>query len=67
MNYKKYSIWIFVLLMLIVAAMFIFPNAVTIGLGAIVIPVLVALQAFVILRSEDHSQQSFEDEWYDNP
>lgn len=66
MNYKKFTLWIFVLLMLIVAAMFAFPNSITIGLGVIAIPVLVAVQAFIILRAKEESPQTFEDEWYDN-
>jgi hypothetical protein len=67
MDYKKYTLWIFVLLMFIIGVMFVFPHSLTIGIGAIALPVLIVLQAFIILRAKDQSQRSFEDEWYDNP
>lgn len=67
MHLKSITVWIFVLLMLLVALMFAFPTSVVIGIAIVAIPILVAIQAFVILRSKEESDQTFSDKWYDKP
>jgi uncharacterized membrane protein YkvI len=67
MQYKKLSVWIFVLLLLLIALMIFFPNAYTIGIGTMVVPVLVIFQTYIILKAKDESKHSFQDKWYDDP
>ena len=67
MQYKKLSLWIFVLLMLIIASMFAFPVPWVIGIGGAAIPVLVIIQTLIILRAKEQSRQSFDEKWYDEP
>lgn len=67
MHLKSITVWIFVLLMLLVALMFAFPTSLVIGISIVAIPILVAAQAFVILRSKEESDHTFSDKWYDEP
>lgn len=67
MHYKKATIWIFVLLLFLIALMILFPNAYTIGLGTVGVPVIVLYQAYIILNAKDESRHSFRDRWYDDP
>ncbi len=67
MHLKSITIWIFVLLMLLIALMFAFPTSLVIGIGIVAAPLLVAIQAFVILRSREESDRTFSDKWYDEP
>ncbi len=67
MNYKSLSAWIFVLLVLLVVLMFLFPRDWVIGLGIFGIPVLILLQTLIILRAKEQSNKEFSDkDWYDN-
>ena len=65
MPYKTLSLCIFLLLILLIALMMLFPTPFVIGLGTILTPILIALQAFVILRAGEQSRHSFKDRWYD--
>ncbi len=67
MRYKKLSVWIFVLLLLLIALMIFFPNVYTIGIGTMGLPVLIIFQVYIILKAEDESKHSFQDKWYDEP
>lgn len=65
MSYQYLSMWIFVALVLLVAALFLFPSNFVILLSTIGIPVLLVLQVFVVLGAKDNSQPGKEDHWYD--
>ncbi len=67
MNYKSLSAWIFVLLVLSVVLMFLFPRDWVIGIGIFGIPVLILLQTVIILRAKEESKKEFSDKnWYDH-
>ena len=65
MPYKSVTVWIFTLLALLVALMFLIPTPFVIGLGVVLLPVLVVIQTIVILRAKDESKHTFKDKWYD--
>ncbi|MCB9048212.1 MAG: hypothetical protein H6556_02180 [Lewinellaceae bacterium] len=53
--------------MLIVFLLFISPTPFVIGLGVIGLPVMILIQAIVVLRAKDESRQGFSDEqWYED-
>jgi len=67
MNYKILTIWIFVALILLVALLFVFPTPFVIWLSIIGLPVLIIVQAVIVLRAKDESQHTFtDDKWYDD-
>ena len=67
MHYKTATAWIFAILMLIVFLLFISPTPFVIGLGVIGLPVMILIQAIVVLRAKDESRQGFSDEqWYED-
>lgn len=70
MHYKAKTAWIFTILLLSIAIVLIYPSKWLIGLGVVVLPFLLLVQAFVILRAKgENSQKTFEEgQWYeDNP
>ena len=54
MHYKTLSIWIFSTLALLVAMMAMFPSRAVIAVGVIGLPLLVLLQAYIILKARDN-------------
>ncbi|MDX1667615.1 MAG: hypothetical protein R3350_10310 [Saprospiraceae bacterium] len=66
MNYRKSTVWIFVLLMLQIFFMILFPRPIVLGIGSVLLPLLVLLQVVIVLRAEDESPSKFEDRWYDH-
>lgn len=65
MHYKSLTVWIFTLLILLVALLFVIPTDFVIWLGMILLPILVVIQAVVILRAREESKDTFKDKWYD--
>lgn len=67
--YKIFTLWIFAALVVVILLLFVFPTAFVIGLAVGVIPILVILQALLILRAKEESKHRFDDDdrWYDNP
>ena len=67
MHYKTISAWIFAILVLMVFLMALYPSPFVIGLGFIGLPVLLLVQAIVVLRAKDESKHGFTDEkWYED-
>ncbi|MCG8331453.1 MAG: hypothetical protein MI974_27435 [Chitinophagales bacterium] len=67
MHYKIKTVWIFVALILSIALMALYPAKWLIGLGIVVVPALVLYQAYLILRANDSSENTFSnDKWYDH-
>ena len=65
MKLEKQSVWIFTILILGVTAVLLIPTAGMIAFGLLALPVLIAVQAVLILRSKNTSDKKFDDEWYD--
>ena len=67
MNYQTPTAWIFVLLVLTVLFMGLFPTPTVIGLGIIVTPILVLIQTYIILTAQTPEDlPSPEDQWYES-
>lgn len=67
MHYKTSTAWIFALLVLSVIVMMLYPTAWVIGLGMLMVPVLLLIQAVVVLRASEQSKKTFSDEhWYED-
>ena len=67
MHYKLLSAWIFALLALMVALLFIFPSPFFIWLSIIGLPVLIGVQTWVVLRAQEESKHEFnDDKWYED-
>ena len=67
MHYKVASAWIFAILVLLVFMMALYPSSFIIWLGFIGLPVLLLIQAILILRAKEDSKHSFEDDkWYED-
>lgn len=68
MHYKTATAWIFALLVLSVIIMMLYPTMYVIGVGMMLVPVLLFVQALVVLRAKEKSDKSFsEDQWYEDP
>lgn len=68
MHYKTATAWIFALLVLSVIIMMLYPTMYVIGVGMMLVPVLLLVQALVVLRAKEKSDKSFsEDQWYEDP
>ncbi len=65
MHYMLISAWIFAVLMLLLALLAFNPGPAMILLYSSVVPLLVILQAVVILRAKHTSTQTFADNWYE--
>ena len=66
MRYLSLSAWIFVILILMVALMILFPTPLTIGLGTIGVPVMILVQTLIVLFAKEESEHTFSDDhWYD--
>jgi len=67
MNYKTAVVWIFVILLLSLALVILYPSQWLIGLGVMVLPALMLVQAIIILRAKETSNNTFEDDkWYED-
>ncbi|NBC07238.1 MAG: hypothetical protein GVY26_08595 [Bacteroidetes bacterium] len=67
MHYKNAVVWIFVILLLTLALVLLYPSKWLIGLGVMVLPFLLLVQAVVILRAKESSEHTFEDDkWYED-
>ena len=66
MDYKTWSPWIFIAFILLLAMMWASGSSFLIGLGIILAPILIIFQAYIILKSNEKSDESFEDKWYEN-
>lgn len=67
MHYKMVSAWIFAILVLLVFLMALYPSPLFIWAGFIGLPLLLLLQAVVILRAKDDSGRPPEEEkWYED-
>ena len=64
MNHRIWSAWIFALLMVLLAMMVMSSSRWVIGLGAVLVPILLALQVYVILKSKEKNEDDFPDKWY---
>jgi uncharacterized membrane protein YqjE len=69
MNYKVLSAWIFAALLLLVVLLLIWPHYSWLaGLSMVLLPILLVLQAIVILRASEQGREGFgDDQWYDKP
>ncbi len=68
MNYKQLSAWIFAVLMILVVLMILFPTSIMLIIGTVGLPILIAVQVFVILKAREQSHKHFGDgDWYDKP
>lgn len=65
MYYKSIVLLVFVLLLLGLALVFIFPDPNMLAFGAIFLPFLILLQVWAILRANTQSQKT-DAHWYDN-
>ena len=53
--------------MLMIFFLFLYPTPFMIGLGAVGLPMMILVQAVVVLRAREESQHSFSDEkWYED-
>lgn len=67
MHYSTWTVWIFVLLLLIVALMIAFPSNLMLIIGTASLPVIIAVQVYVILKAREQSQKKFsEGDWYED-
>lgn len=66
MNYKALSVWIFVVLILTIFLMIVYPSDWVIGFGVVGLPVLVILQVILVLKAREGSTHTFDDRWYDD-
>jgi branched-subunit amino acid permease len=67
MHYSTWTIWIFVVLLLVVALMIAFPSNLMLIIGTALLPVLIAVQVYVILKAREQSQKKFsEGDWYED-
>ncbi|MBV6655160.1 MAG: hypothetical protein KI786_15445 [Mameliella sp.] len=67
MHYKTVTAWIFALLVLSVVMMLIYPTTYVIGVGMLLVPVLLLVQAVVVLRAGESSEKTFsEGHWYED-
>ncbi len=67
MNYKHFTVWIFAALMVLVILMALSRSPYLAGIGLILLPILVILQAIVILRAREKSSGTFsEDQPYED-
>jgi len=67
MHYTTWTIWIFVVLLLLVALMIAFPSNLMLIIGTATLPILVAVQVYVILKAREQSQKKFsEGDWYED-
>lgn len=67
MHYKTISVWIFISLLLCVAIMGLYPSSWAIGLGMLLVPVLLIVQAYVVLTAKEDSEHTFsEGKWYED-
>ena len=67
MNYLSVTVWVFIGLILMIGLMTFFPTPFIIGLGAVGVPVVIAVQTYMILRTKEPGDHSSEDKWYENP
>ncbi len=65
MHYLKVSSWIFVLLVLLIALLILYPTATMIWLAVIGLHGLIALQVILVLKADTKSEHTFSDRWYD--
>ena len=66
MNFKSVTVWIFVVLIVIIFLLIIYPTPFIIGAGVVGIPVLLIFQAYIILSANEESKKEFKDgQWYD--
>lgn len=67
MNYKNWTVWIFIVLLLMIALMMAFPSNFMLGVGTILLPVLIGAQAVIILKAGEQSNKRFSDgDWYED-
>lgn len=66
MNYLSVSAWIFAFLLLLVALLFVYPAIYVIGLSVIALPILIAVQAIIILKANDQPKRPADHRWYDH-
>ena len=65
MNYKSLIIWVYCLLMIMFFMLTFSSKTWVLMLSLIGIPVLIIFQVISILRSGEHSEKTFERDWYD--
>lgn len=65
MNYKSWLPWIFIFFLLLLAMMWATKSEILIGIGVILAPLLLIWQAYIILKSKDESEETFDDKWYE--
>jgi len=67
MHYKVKTAWVFVVLLLIVALMALYPADWVIGLGIVGVPIVILYQVIVVLRANEKSKHEFtDDKWYED-
>ena len=67
MHYKIASAWLFATLALLLFLMAVYPSPYVIWAGIIGLPVLILIQAIIVLRAKDEKPQHFEEEkWYED-
>lgn len=65
MNYKKWLPWIFIAFILLLTMMWATESEILIGIGIILAPFLLVWQAYIILKSDEKTEDTFDDKWYE--
>ena len=66
MDYKRWSPWIFIAFLLIIALLWLTGSRTLIGISIILLPILLFFQAYVILKAKDEPEETFDDKWYED-
>lgn len=67
MSYKSLILWIFVVLILIVLFTMLFPTDWVIGIGMLLVPIIIGIQAYGILKAKEKKTKTFDDDqWYEH-
>lgn len=67
MHYKSLTVWIFIILLIMIALLFIYPTPLVIGICVVGLPIFVFIQAWIVLRAKDESKHKFDDDkWYED-
>lgn len=65
MHYLSISAWIFAFLLFLVALLFLYPADFVIGLSVIALPIMIGVQAIVILKASQPKRPA-DHRWYDH-
>lgn len=66
MHYLTVSAWVFALLLLMIALLFLYPAIYIIGFSVMFLPLVIVIQAFVILRAKGGTPKNEHNRWYEH-